>query len=267
MNMQTAGAMTLPAAPVLTAEVPIVPSVPIVPTVPSPLLEIVEPGSVFPIPDLSFPAFDRVTPGSHRRGLPADTEASLRAEWQIASRLLALGLPDPKLKSGEPSRRPLPGEVGRWRPSERDLIPIYERLDPAVSVSSSTTRAAAWRAMRGAGVNIISRWIDGGGVDDDSGKPLSTQEYTQLWADITDDVRYARLHLVWVAPGEVRKGTLLECGMALAANIPVYQIGTCESFQQCDHSDASFRYHPLWRVAEDVWSALESWCDEFGRGD
>lgn len=87
-----------------------------------------------------------------------------------------------------------------------------------IYIASKASHRPRWRAYRDGiyKVNIISRWID---VSDehtdkpsDSGFPL---DYVQLWQECVDDVKAADVVVVYVEPGEVLKGALIEAGVAL----------------------------------------------------
>lgn len=56
--------------------------------------------------------------------------------------------------------------------------------------------------------------------------------------------------LLYCEPGEILKGALIEVGIALASDTPVFCVG------QCDTLSRVFRKHPLWREFHTIEDAL-----------
>ncbi len=123
---------------------------------------------------------------------------------------------------------------------------------PKIYMASKTYRAESWRALRSV-YPIVSRWID---------KPdgLSAAEYRRLWIEcIEDAAERADLVIVFASEGDTLKGCLIECGAALGAGKPVYQVGDCHSLRAGDGSDASFVKHPRWHKVPEIGAAVGHW--------
>lgn len=92
---------------------------------------------------------------------------------------------------------------------------------PAVYVASRASvleRGAMWRALRTAGANIISTWID----EDEEGL---TGAFDELWTRIEREIRVAdRLVLYAESSDFPLKGAYVEVGMALAMGKPVFVV-------------------------------------------
>ena len=123
---------------------------------------------------------------------------------------------------------------------------------PRIYMASKVHRAEGWRALRSV-YPIVSRWID---------KPaeMSAREYRQLWVEcIEDAAERADMVVVFAAEGDTLKGCLVECGAALGAGKPVYQVGDCASLRAGDGSDASFVRHPRWHRVPEIAAAVAHW--------
>lgn len=90
-----------------------------------------------------------------------------------------------------------------------------------IYVASKTKHAAKWRALRAAGVPVVSSWIDEEVLGDKT-DPNLTDWWETYVKDVTDR---AGALLLYVEPGEVHKGGLVEVGAALGCGIPVYVCG------------------------------------------
>ena len=83
------------------------------------------------------------------------------------------------------------------------------------SRASIPARAAMWREFRKEGVRINSTWIDEDG-------PGETDDFSQLWARIVQEIAASRALVLYAEPGDFPlKGALVEVGMALALGKPV----------------------------------------------
>jgi nucleoside 2-deoxyribosyltransferase len=89
---------------------------------------------------------------------------------------------------------------------------------------------------------VNSRWID---LEADS--DLVQNHKDKLWEMCLEDVLKASFVLVYAEPEDLQNGALVEIGMAMAANKPIYSIGNCKSFQASGNSDAAFTHHHLWK--------------------
>ena len=85
-------------------------------------------------------------------------------------------------------------------------------------IASKTAHAARWKALRAAGVPIISTWIDEAGVGESS-------DLGDLWRRCIGEAAGATCLVVYREPGEVLKGAFVEVGAALAAGRKVYAVG------------------------------------------
>lgn len=97
-------------------------------------------------------------------------------------------------------------------------FPAAQRI-PQIYVAS---RASApmyprlWKEFRSKGYPIISSWIDQAG-------PGETESMEVLWSLITNEIRHATVLCFYSEITDLPvKGALVEVGMALMHNIPVY---------------------------------------------
>lgn len=111
-------------------------------------------------------------------------------------------------------------------------------------IASKTKHAARWRMLRDmGGLNVTSTWIDEAG-------PGESKDVADLARRCVEEAKAADRLILYCEPGELHKGSLIEVGAALAAGVPVYCVGTCESLSD------TFARHPLWTQCEDIWDAL-----------
>lgn len=95
--------------------------------------------------------------------------------------------------------------------TEHDPVKVY--------TASRTRHAAKWRAMREAGVTVVSTWIDEAG-------PGESTSVSDLWTRCVREARDADVLLLYVEDGDLPiKGALVEVGAALAAGKPVCVVG------------------------------------------
>jgi hypothetical protein len=79
------------------------------------------------------------------------------------------------------------------------------------SRASIPERAQMWRGFRANGIPIISSWIDEAGEGE-------TENFTDLWDRITEEVIQADHFVLYAEPGDFPlKGALLEAGIAIGA--------------------------------------------------
>jgi hypothetical protein len=86
-----------------------------------------------------------------------------------------------------------------------------------IYVASRVSRAPIWKEYRQKGIKIISTWIDEAGDGE-------TGDFGELWARIKREITHSQA-LVFYAQGLEDfpfKGALVEVGMALALNKPVF---------------------------------------------
>lgn len=114
-----------------------------------------------------------------------------------------------------------------------------------IYIASRTIHASKWRKLRESGLPIFSTWIDE--ADAGQSKCLSS-----LATRCIEEARSSTHLILYCEEGEHLKGALLECGAALANNIPVYCVGNCASISRV------FENHPCWRSFNDVEEVLNS---------
>lgn len=115
--------------------------------------------------------------------------------------------------------------------------------DVRIYTASKVKHAAVWRKLRDGGVPINSTWIDEAGEGDSS-------DLVDLASRCINEARSASAIVLYCEPGELLKGALFEAGAALAAGVPVFCVGTCDSLSK------TFNRHPLWHTAESVEVAI-----------
>ena len=88
-----------------------------------------------------------------------------------------------------------------------------------IYIASKAKHRPRWRALRDSGVNINSRWIDTPDlyIGTTAGDGVSDLDYEKLWIQCIEDVINCDMLILYVEPGEVLKGALVEVGAALAA--------------------------------------------------
>lgn len=109
-----------------------------------------------------------------------------------------------------------------------------------IYIASKTKHGPRWRAMRDAGVPILSTWID-------EAEEGATSDWQDLWRRCVSESSAADALIVYREPGEVLKGAFVEMGAALACGIHVYAVGLDEF---------SVRHHPLVRSVASLDEAL-----------
>lgn len=87
-----------------------------------------------------------------------------------------------------------------------------------VYIASKVRHASKWLALRAAGVPIVSTWIDEAG-------DYATLDWPDLWRRCITEASNAAACIVYVEPGDVLKGALLEMGAAMASGVPVFWVG------------------------------------------
>jgi hypothetical protein len=114
-----------------------------------------------------------------------------------------------------------------------------------IYVASKTKHQAKWRALKAAGEPIISTWIDL--PIDKSGNAVDHQA---IWRSFIHECVTATAVVLYVEPGEVLKGGLVEIGAALGAGVSVFYVG--------DESDlGTFAAHPRMWKCNSVMEAMD----------
>ena len=109
-----------------------------------------------------------------------------------------------------------------------------------VYVASKTKHAGKWLALRASGLAVNSTWIDEAGVGESAC-------FIDLWIRCVREASRADALLLYVEPGDVLKGALVEVGAALGCGVPVHVVGA---------PDGSWVNHPLVRRHESLEDAL-----------
>lgn len=87
-----------------------------------------------------------------------------------------------------------------------------------IYIASKTRHAGLWKALRDAGVPIISSWIDEAGKGE-------TLDWGRMWQTCFDQAATATHLIIYVQEGEILKGAWIEVGVALANSVPVFGVG------------------------------------------
>src|SRR5262245_58047803 len=91
---------------------------------------------------------------------------------------------------------------------------------PTVYVASKAKHAFWWRALRAAGIDITSTWIDWSGNRADH-EPCA-DEWQRHWSRCCKEARNADILLFVDLDDERQCGSLIEMGAALASGAQVY---------------------------------------------
>lgn len=111
-----------------------------------------------------------------------------------------------------------------------------------IYTASKVKHADMWKRLRAAGANIISTWIDEAG-------PGETDDFEELWERIRLEVQLCDVLVLYVEPGDVLKGGLVEVGMALAGRKPVVIVSPSGKVNE---QVGSWVAHPLVSFADTV---------------
>lgn len=107
-------------------------------------------------------------------------------------------------------------------------------------VAGKIWHAPRFQVVRSLGYNVTSRWID---YDDNhpvvQNKPL-------LWQHCYEDVAAADFLLLYSEEDDEQRGALVEVGMAMGMNKPIFAINRCKSLRACPISDVAFTHHHSW---------------------
>lgn len=91
-------------------------------------------------------------------------------------------------------------------------------MGKGIYIASKSKHGPRWRALRERGVPIVATWID----ESEEG---ATNDWTDLWDRCIAEASGAAVLIMYVEPGEVHKGSLVELGAALHAGTPVLWVG------------------------------------------
>jgi hypothetical protein len=114
-------------------------------------------------------------------------------------------------------------------------------------VASKARHWPFWAALRSAGINIISRWIDW--PANLTGVEPTQEQWSEHWTRCIREAASAEICIVLLRAGEQHAGALLEAGAALAAGRRVYMV---------DEIGFSFAHHPSVRRFATLAQAVEA---------
>lgn len=92
-----------------------------------------------------------------------------------------------------------------------------------IYIASKVKHAQRWLDLKAKGYPFNSRWLT-------APNDMTPEQYAELWGKISQDVMIADALILYVELGEVLKGALIEMGMAMANNTPVYVVGEYPGF-------------------------------------
>lgn len=121
-----------------------------------------------------------------------------------------------------------------------------------ISRASIPSRVEMWKSLRDTrGVSIISTWID-------EAEPGATADLSELWMRIAEEISNADRILFYVEPDDFPlKGALIEAGIAIALNKPIFLVSP-----NCNFAAPSYRpigswiKHPLVMLCDSIEDAL-----------
>ncbi|WFS01564.1 hypothetical protein [Rhizobium tumorigenes] len=96
--------------------------------------------------------------------------------------------------------------------------PRPETIRQGIYIASKTKHAERWRALRAAGLPIISTWIDEAGQGESG-------DLNDLWRRCILEASTASALVIYREPEDVLKGGWIELGAALASGVPIYAVG------------------------------------------
>jgi hypothetical protein len=119
------------------------------------------------------------------------------------------------------------------------------------SRASLPARPAMWKDLRARGAKLTSTWIDEAGENE-------TDDFAQLWVRIQLEVAACDRLVLYVEPEDFPlKGALVEVGMALALNIPVWVVAPGVKLNKRDLKPmGSWAMHPLVLFCSDIEMAV-----------
>jgi hypothetical protein len=117
----------------------------------------------------------------------------------------------------------------------------------AVYVASKSKFWPWWCAIRGAGINIISTWLDWSHNHDDT-EPTA-DEWARHWESCVSQAASADITLMMAPAGDNQNGALVEVGAALGAGKQVWVVSP---------HDWSWRHHERVRNFETLEGAISA---------
>jgi hypothetical protein len=130
-------------------------------------------------------------------------------------------------------------------PRERKPMSLDQPRIYAASRANLPERVTIWHHLRNRGVSIVSTWID-------EAKPGATADLSELWERIADEISWADRLVLYVEPEDFPlKGALIEVGMALALELPVFVVAPGCKFEPPNYRPiGSWIRHPLVTICE-----------------
>lgn len=119
------------------------------------------------------------------------------------------------------------------------------------SRASLPERPAMWRELRALGHNIISTWID-------ESDEVATASFMELWDRVAKEVRSATRLVLYVEPDDFPlKGALIEVGIAIGADVPVFVVAPGVKLEERSMRPlGSWVMHPLVQKCDSVADAM-----------
>lgn len=138
---------------------------------------------------------------------------------------------------------------------------MIESRRQGLYVASRVKHAAMWHGLRSRGLPINSTWIDESGDGE-------TGDFGELWQRIETEVCRSAALVLYVNEDDFPlKGALIECGMALAAGVPVFVATTAKLEERSMRPLGSWILHPSVRRFGDLEDAIEAACAALIRVD
>lgn len=91
-------------------------------------------------------------------------------------------------------------------------------MSGGIYIASKSKHGPRWVTLRNRGWPICSTWIDESGEG-------QTSDWRDLWDRCVNEAASADVMIMYVEPGEVMKGGLVEMGAALARGVRVFYVG------------------------------------------
>jgi hypothetical protein len=116
-----------------------------------------------------------------------------------------------------------------------------------VYVASKAKHAAWWQALRAAGLDICSTWVDWS--HNHAGSEPSEQEWSEHWQKCIYQASTCDVLLLHALPDETQRGALIEMGVALGAGKKVFIVSPF---------DWSWKHHPNVAVFDTLDAAISA---------
>ena len=121
--------------------------------------------------------------------------------------------------------------------------------NPKIYSASKIWHNIKWCVMRDRyGFDITARWINeecGSFSNPTGAKQFTPAEKVELWKECHKDVSDADMVICYAEERDELRGAVMEMGICMGQNKPIYIIGDCPFFRGNDRSDAAYMHHPL----------------------